>query len=91
MADLCRIALSVRPGSGIVSRMKKNMLSFRCPHELLDCIDGLSEQNNSTRSALIVDAIRSLNREVQRRENRWVPPYREKLMLQFHGVLETDS
>ncbi|MCH5284857.1 MAG: hypothetical protein J1E42_04575 [Akkermansiaceae bacterium] len=45
--------------------------------ELLECVDQLAKVEKVSRSALIMQALERLNRDVARRKGRVVPPYKD--------------
>lgn len=53
---------------------KNRLTCFRCPSELLSSLDQLAEEMGVSRSSLIVNAVKQLNKEVRRRKGRVVPP-----------------
>ena len=53
---------------------KNRLTCFRCPSEILNCLDQLAEELGVSRSSLIVAAVKQLNKEVRRRKGRVVPP-----------------
>lgn len=68
----------------MLSLMESKVVSFRCPWELLECIDQLVKKNNSSRSAFILSAIERMNTQVLCRGGRVVPPYKtDSISLPF--------
>lgn len=61
--------------------MKTKLLAFRCPVELMQRVDAVAEAMGTTRTAIIVEAVKLLAADVRSRGGRLVPPYAGKLNL----------
>ncbi len=61
--------------------MKTKSVAFRCPVTLMQRVDTVAAALGVTRTALVVEAVRMLIREVRRRDGRLVPPYSGKDVL----------
>ncbi len=58
--------------------MKTKSVAFRCPVSLMQRVDAVAAALGVTRTALVVEAVRMLIREVRNRDGRLVPPYSGK-------------
>ena len=56
--------------------MPSKVYCFRCNTSLLSAVNQLAELEGISRSALIVRAVRQLNKEVRRRRGKLIPSYR---------------
>lgn len=61
--------------------MKTKSVAFRCPVSLMQRVDTVAAALGVTRTALVVEAVRMLIREVRNRDGRLVPPYSGKDVL----------
>lgn len=72
--------------------MDDNLISFRCPEELLEVVDALAAKRSMSRSCLINMAIEELNKRVIARGGRLVPPYEPgSISLDIPALNKDDS
>jgi len=55
--------------------MSTKLIAFRCPVELMQRVDAVAAALGTTRSSLVVAAVRLLAEEVRGRNGRLVPSY----------------
>ncbi len=58
--------------------MKTKSVAFRCPVSLMQRVDAVASALGVTRTAIVVEAVRMLIREVRSRDGRLVPPFSGK-------------
>lgn len=62
--------------------MGSKLVAFRCPVALMRRLDTVAAALGTTRSAVVIEAVRLLSREVRARGGRLVPPYSGSSELQ---------
>ncbi len=55
--------------------MSSKTIAFRCPVALMQRVDAVAAALGTTRSAIVLEAVRLLSREVRSRGGYLVPPY----------------
>lgn len=66
------------------------LIAFRCPVELIKKVDTIARAMNTTRTGVIVEAVRLFARQVHARGGRVVPPY-EGISLLYTLHFEPDG
>lgn len=57
------------------------LIAFRCPEELIQKLDTIAETLGTTRTAVILEAVRLFARTVNQRGGRLVPPYEGEALM----------
>jgi hypothetical protein len=70
--------------------MKTKLLAFRCPVELMQRVDAVADLMRTTRSAIVVEAVKLLIADVRSRGGRLVPPHTGGFDLP-EALLRTES
>lgn len=61
------------------------LVAFRCPLPLLEKVDAIAKAMHTSRTAVIIEALRLFMREIKARGGRVVPPYEgEELLGSIH-------
>ena len=61
--------------------MSSKTIAFRCPVSLMRRVDAVAAALGTTRSAVVLEAVRLLSREVRSRGGYLVPPYEGEDLL----------
>ncbi len=66
------------------------LIAFRCPVELIRKVDMIARAMNTTRTGVIIEAVRLFARQVHARGGRVIPPY-EGVSLLYTLHFEPDG
>lgn len=63
--------------------MGSKLVAFRCPVALMRRVDTVASALGTTRSSVIIEAVRMLSQEARTRGGRLVPPYKSDVLRQL--------
>lgn len=52
------------------------LIAFRCPVDLIEKIDQIAKAMGTTRTGVVIEAVRLFTRQVHERGGRVIPPYK---------------
>lgn len=74
----------------VLMEFPSKLIAFRCPAELIGKIDQIAKAMNTTRTGVVLEAVRLLSRQVHARGGRVIPPY-EGISLLYTMHFEPDG
>lgn len=71
--------------------MKKQLLDFRCPSEIVDCLDALAAKQNMSRTDIMQEAIDMMMKVVRKRRGVLIPPLSKNVKLNIPNARKSAS